>query len=331
MTDDRDDDVPRTLHDGMFKSVFSDPVLAADELRAVLPPALVASIDWPALMPAPASFVDAVFRQRSADLVFQGRFLGGGEVLLWFVLEHQSTEDWWMLPRVIELESKMWQSWRKLHPGASHVPVIVPVVVYHGARPWRAPTDMHALYALPDALREALGAHALSCRLIVDDLCATRDDALRGRRMDAYARLCLFAMAHAAAEDFLDRLEPWRPELLQVFAASDTGRTQTFLRYTYRVHRHSNPDTIRARIAAVVGPEHEDIMQSVAEQLIERGIEKGRAQGRQAMLLRLLERRFGAVPVQIAARVEAAAPAELERWFDRAIDATALDDVFAST
>ncbi len=87
---DRDDDVPRTLHDGFFKHVFSDPALAADELCAVLPPALVASIDWPALRPAPASFVDAVFRQRSADLVFQGRFLAGGEVLLWFLLEHQS-------------------------------------------------------------------------------------------------------------------------------------------------------------------------------------------------------------------------------------------------
>lgn len=76
--DDRDDDVPRTVHDAMFKSVFSDPLLAADELCAVLPPALVASIDWPALTPAPASFVDAVFRQRSADLVFQSRFRGGG-------------------------------------------------------------------------------------------------------------------------------------------------------------------------------------------------------------------------------------------------------------
>jgi hypothetical protein len=42
---DDSDDVPRTLHDALFKSVFSDPVLAADELRAVLPPALVERVD----------------------------------------------------------------------------------------------------------------------------------------------------------------------------------------------------------------------------------------------------------------------------------------------
>jgi hypothetical protein len=325
--DDRDGDVPRTLHDGMFKSVFSDPVLAADELMAVLPPALAASIDWPALAPAPASFVDAVFRQRAADLVFQGRFHDGGALLLWFLLEHQTTEDWWMLPRVIDIEGKMWQSWRRLHPESSHLPVIVPVVVYHGARPWRAPTDMHELYALPDALRAVLGAHALSCVLIVDDLCAAPDDALRSRRMDAYARLCLFAMARAAAEDFLDRLEDWRAELVQVFAASDPQRAAMFLRYTYRVHRHTDPAMSRARIAAMIGPEHEDTMQSIAEHLIEKGVHKER----RSMLLRLLGRRFGAASAQIAARVEGASLAELERWFDRAIDAASLDDVFAST
>ncbi len=339
---DRPGEVPRTLHDGFFKHVFSDPALAADELCAVLPPALVASIDWPALRPAPASFVDAVFRQRSADLVFQGRFLAGGEVLLWFLLEHQSTEDWWMLPRIVDIEGKMWRSWRQLHPEADHLPVIVPVVVYHGARPWRAPTDMHALYALPDDLGAALGAKALSCSFVLDDLCAIDDHALRARRMDAYARLCLFAMARAAAEDFLDRLADWRAELLLVFAAPDRERPASLLRYTFRAHRHADPDTVRQRIAAVVGPEQEDIMLSVADQLIqqgfdkgiEKGLERGREQGlekgQRALLLRLLDRRFGAVPADITARVAAAPAAELERWFDLAIDAGSLDDIFGS-
>ncbi len=240
-----------------------------------------------------------------------------------------------MLPRIVDIEGKMWRSWRQLHPEADHLPVIVPVVVYHGARPWRAPTDMHALYALPDDLGAALGTKALSCSFVLDDLCAIDDDALRARRMDAYARLCLFAMARAAAEDFLDRLADWRAELLLVFAAPDRERPASLLRYTFRAHRHAHPDTVRQRIAAVVGPEQEDIMLSVADQLIqqgfEKGLEKGLERGREeqrALLLRLLERRFGAVPAQLAARVAAAPYAELERWFDRAMDAAALDDVF---
>ena len=211
---------------------------------------------------------------------------------------------------------------------------------------------MHELYGLPDDLRAALGMQPLSCTLIVDDLCAMEDDAMRARRMDAYARLCLFAMARAAAEDFLDRLAAWQAELRLVFGAADHDRIASLLRYTFHVHRHTNPATVRRRIAAVIGPEQEDAMLSVAEQLIqegiekglEQGIEKGREQGlkqgirrgreqgrtqeRRNLLLRVLDHRFGAIPAPLAARVAAARRTELERWFDRALDAASLDDVF---
>jgi hypothetical protein len=323
------DDVPRTVHDGIFKTVFSDPALAAQELRAVLPPALVARVDWSAMTPMPTSFVDDVFHQRTGDLVYQGRFMGGGEVIFW-LLEHQSTEDWWMLDRVIDTKRMMWRRWRQQHPEARHLPVIVPVVVYNGPRPWRAPRDMHALYGLSEELRAALGPHVLSCALIIDDLCAVEDEALRARRMDAYARLCLFAMAHAAAEDFLDRIEAWQVELRIVFDAGDVERIHSFLFHTWRVHRHTDPDTVRERVAAVVGPKHEDVMLSVYDQLIKRGFDKGLEKGQRAMLLRLLGRRFGAVPEQITARVAAATPSELERWSDRLLEAASLDDVFTS-
>lgn len=46
------------------------------------------------------------------------------------------------------------------------------------------------------------------------------------------------------------------------------------------------------------------------------------------MLCRLLERRFGAVPEDARARIEAASPVELERWFDRALGANDSSDVF---
>ena len=73
--DRNDGDVPRTVHDAMFQALFSDPALAAQELRAVLPPALVACVDWSVMTLMPTSFVDAVFHQRTSDLGVPGRFL----------------------------------------------------------------------------------------------------------------------------------------------------------------------------------------------------------------------------------------------------------------
>lgn len=64
-----------------------------------------------------------------------------------------------------------------------------------------------------------------------------------------------------------------------------------------------------------------------------KGLQEGRQEGRQegeaAALLRLLERRFGAISPEIAQRVASAELARIShQWFDRAIDAPDLETVF---
>ncbi|WP_428264661.1 DUF4351 domain-containing protein [Haliangium sp.] len=61
------------------------------------------------------------------------------------------------------------------------------------------------------------------------------------------------------------------------------------------------------------------------------GIKKGVAEGQRALVLRLLTRRFGAVPAKFETRVLRATHDELERWSDRILDATTLDEVFAGS
>jgi hypothetical protein len=68
----------------------------------------------------------------------------------------------------------------------------------------------------------------------------------------------------------------------------------------------------------------EGVKQGV-KQGIKQGIKKGEARG----LLRLLARRFGTLPETVTARVAQASIEDIERWFDRAVDAATLDDVFA--
>lgn len=234
-----------------------------------------------------------------------------------------------MVLRVLTTAVKMWQRWRRQHPRARHTPMIIPVVVYHGDRPWRAPRDMLDLYALSPAMRAGLGAHLISCRLVIDDLCATADEELRARRMSAYAKLCLFAMARGAAEDFLDRLVgDWHAELRAVLVAESRDRAVLFLRYTLHVNPHADPDTLRERLSPVAGEDAEEVIMSAAEKLIQQGIEKGIEKERRALLLQFLEQRFGALPAAITARVSAADVGMLKRWVDRAFEARSLDEVF---
>jgi predicted transposase YdaD len=57
------------------------------------------------------------------------------------------------------------------------------------------------------------------------------------------------------------------------------------------------------------------------------GRNEGRAEGERSLLLRLLRSRFGELPAEAMARIEAASVTELERWGDRVLTAKTLDEV----
>lgn len=77
-------------------------------------------------------------------------------------------------------------------------------------------------------------------------------------------------------------------------------------------------------------------MQGFGQQYFEEGIAvgeargeaRGKAEGEALALVRLLERRIGAVSEALRARIFAADLASIEVWFDRAIEATEFESVF---
>nr|MBF0684564.1 DUF4351 domain-containing protein [Pseudomonas sp.] len=52
--------------------------------------------------------------------------------------------------------------------------------------------------------------------------------------------------------------------------------------------------------------------------------------GEAMALQRLLTKRFGTLPADLTTRIAQGSPAQLETWFDRAIDAKTLEAVFGS-
>ena len=70
------------------------------------------------------------------------------------------------------------------------------------------------------------------------------------------------------------------------------------------------------------------IAQGMAQGLAE-GKAQGRAEGEANSLLRLLAKRFGAIPTHTKQRIFAADLASIQEWSDRAIDAPDVDSVLA--
>jgi hypothetical protein len=73
-------------------------------------------------------------------------------------------------------------------------------------------------------------------------------------------------------------------------------------------------------------------LQKGVQEGLQKGLQKGQQEGRQQgealALQKLLLKRFGAIPPALMGQVAGASLAQIELWFDSAIDASALADVF---
>lgn len=61
------------------------------------------------------------------------------------------------------------------------------------------------------------------------------------------------------------------------------------------------------------------------------GVQEGVQQGEILALQKLLTKRFGHIPTDINAKIASASREQIESWFDQAIEAGRLDDVFGPT
>ena len=80
-------------HDLFVRYTFGHPERAEAELRAVLPAYVVSEVDWSSLRQESGSVVDPELRETESDLLFTARLRTGRSLLLYVLLEHQSSVD----------------------------------------------------------------------------------------------------------------------------------------------------------------------------------------------------------------------------------------------
>lgn len=251
-------------HDVVFKYTFSAPERAAEELRAVLPTEIAARIDWSTLTLEPGEFVDEELRKQSTDLLFSAR-IGGRRTLIYLLLEHQSTPDALMPVRMLRYIAMIWSAWLRENPTATRVPPIVPVVVHHGLSVWTAPRELSAcLDCAPDDLA-ALAPLLPQLELLVDDLAAQPDDALRARAASALVTLVLLVLKHArGAEDIDQRLSRWCELVAEVGAAPHgLHAVAAIARYLLEVSEHLTNKGLSRVLNSAVGDRSSEVMMTI--------------------------------------------------------------------
>jgi predicted transposase YdaD len=321
-----------TPHDALFKGVLGNPEHARGALQAVVPAMLADELDWRTLVHQPGSFVEPGLPGQHTDLLFSAEWRNGrDEAPVFFLFEHQSTlpEGSLMAFRLLRYKVRIWERWHAEHPRTHALPIIVPIVLYHGAPAWSVPRFFGDLLAMRAGMRSTIGPYLVEFSYLLDNLSELPDDHLRRRSMTALGRLAAVCFKYGRQPDLVERLGRDWADVLREVAGAPQGQEamEQVLRYILEVNdEHLDPEELKALLERELGPKAKEAIVTAAQ----RYIEQGRQQGESAMLLRQLRHRFGgAVDAHVEERVAKASVEQIDTWAVRVLTAATLAELFA--
>ena len=215
-------------HDKLFRETWSNRETAQDFLRQYLPREILRRMKLDTLKIAKDSFVDQELRDYFSDVLYKVKFKGrNGYVYLLF--EHKSYPDRLIHLQLLEYMLKIWRLYlkqqRRKH-AAKRLPIILPIVLYHGPQDWTAIFSFAEMFVGP---REMLKGYIPDFHYLLYDLSDYADDEIKGLVL---TRVVLLLFKHIRDPDIGQRL-PNILALLRTLLEQENGLRclETVLRY----------------------------------------------------------------------------------------------------
>jgi len=289
-------------HDKLFKAGFSVPANTAAFLSAHLPAQLTQRISWPDLQLEPGSFIDEAFQHCESDLLFSTT-LSGSDCLIYLLFEHQRTKDPWIGLRLNRYQQGIWQHYRAENPKATHLPIILPVVIAQNATRWDLDPQFSSLFDIPATSAEELAPWIPQWSFRLIQLAELPFDKILGTPAG------IMVLRTLKAEQTRQLLEQpvWDEALLTQVPAR---LIETLLTYIFSAGS-VDKDAFITKLEEIKQAELKQSAMTLAQQFRQEGHQKGHQEGRQegrqagefAVVHHLLTRKFPGIAEQIKPQI----------------------------
>ncbi len=286
-------------HDRFFKATFGRVEVAAEFLERYLPPTVAATLDWTTLRAEKEAFLDPELAQYPTDLLYAVHLQSGENGYVHLLFEHKSYIESRINLDLLRYRVRIWEQWLK-DGNAGQLPVIIPVVFYHGAGRWTVKRQ----FAETVVEAPGLKPYVPTCEYHLVDVSGYRDEELRGA---VILQVALLTFKYI----FRDELSEWLPGILRLLRELEEGSSgldfiRSLLRYLAQAagtDRLSETTLRQAVTQALSGGDQ--VMMTIAEQWVQEGWQKGQQEGWQKgrqeglsserqLVLRLVRKQFGA-------------------------------------
>ena len=335
-----------THHDALFRALVSRSDRAGALLQDHLPSEIAVLVDFehpPDLMEG--TFINGDGAKTQCDALFRVRLKSGQDARIYVLLEHKSSVDYDTPLQIARYMLNIWARELKATPAHCKLPMILPLVFYHGLGEWTVPRSLAEMIDAPDGVDDPLRGFAYTLR----DL----------RRLDPWHLAQNPEVQAALVALWLVFEENVLPELLDLVTGGMVDGSEFESHIITYISEKFNIDapTLEASLQRTKPQRWEILMGTAAESWLEQGrtegwtegktegraegraegevigIEKGKvigiAEGKAETFLRQARLKFDAIPDARLAQVRAASLVEIDAWLDALILAEDLNDVFA--
>ncbi|MBK9266825.1 MAG: Rpn family recombination-promoting nuclease/putative transposase [Polyangiaceae bacterium] len=318
----------------MFRRTFSVPKHAASALKTMLPEDLVKRIKWDKLRSKSGSFSDAKLTNRYSDVLFEVE-IDDDLAFIYVLYEHKSEPEKWTLLQLLEYMVRIWRAYLRERGGkkVDRLPIILPVVLHHGQAGWTAARRFIEYFG---SLEASLRPYVPNFAILLDDVGKVNPDDLLARPLTAEAKVVLLCLLLGRTpERLFEELPKWHEPLSEVWREQDGALVfSAVIVYMNQVARIPEEEITMALQHSLKLTPAEEIFfadEVLRQRALRKGLREGRREGRregqQELLLKLLRQRFGELPTEATATIQAATLAELEDMGLRVLNAATLEDV----
>lgn len=286
-------------HDKFFKKTFGDVAVAGDFLDNYLPQGIVDIIDMDTLEPQKDSFVNKELQESFSDLLYKAN-IDNREGYLYFLFEHKSYPS---RDVAFQLLRYMVEIWNTKVENTTQLPVIIPLVIYHGKEGWNIKPTLGEIVLGYGELPQDIRALVPDYKYLLYDLSRYTDEQIKGA---ARNKIAITMMRDMPREDIGEILRFVLRATIHLLELEDkqTGMEylETVFRYLLSARADLTKDDFNELVKKIetIYPEGSDRIMTLAELFREEGKEEGRKEGEMEALARtaikFLVKKFGFVP-----------------------------------
>jgi predicted transposase/invertase (TIGR01784 family) len=327
-------------HDKFFRESMGNVTTAKDFLAHYLPKNILQIIDLNTLEPQKDSFINQELEEGFSDLLFKAD-ISGKEGYLYFLFEHKSYPDKGISLQLLKYMVEIWEA-KMNKEEQQQLPIVIPLVIYHGKTSWSIPTSLGANLNGYEELPKDVKVHVPDFDYIIYDLSGFSDEEIKGK---VQTRILLTLLRDIFTKDIDELIHSILKciHYLQELEDKQTGIEflETMIRYVFSAANNLTKRDMEVIIKEIEttfpkGSEvtmtladilREEGMQEGLEKGIEKGIELGQAKALSKTALQLLTAKFGVLPKELAEEISKLDVITLELIINNIFNYNHLDDV----